>query len=237
MSSPSSFTRRKFLQSVALASGVGVIPSRRYLAFSLSSRAATSEPVPTPLQEFGYGEVAFDTGLQEQQLQQTHALLMELNEDSLLKPFRQMVGQPAPGQDLGGWYQYDANNRDHLFEIGFAPGCTFGQWVSALARSYAINRSPETRKKVLRLNRMYAKTIGGDFYENTRFPAYTYDKLVCGLIDSHQYAGDPDAFAILAETTKAALPHLPPKAVEHGLSDGVSIRRNVPRRPPDFSSS
>ncbi len=218
MSSPSSFTRRKFLQSVALASGVGVIPSRRYLAFSLSSRAATSEPVPTPLQEFGYGEVAFDTGLQEQQLQQTHALLMELNEDSLLKPFRQMVGQPAPGQDLGGWYQYDANNRDHLFEIGFAPGCTFGQWVSALARSYAINRSPETRKKVLRLNRMYAKTIGGDFYENTRFPAYTYDKLVCGLIDSHQYAGDPDAFAILAETTKAALPHLPPKAVEHGQS-------------------
>ena len=79
-------------------------------------------------------------------------------------------------------------NQDHLFEIGFAPGCTFGQWVSALARSYAINRSPETREKVLRLNRLYAKTIGGDFYENTRFPAYSYDKLVCGLIDSHQYA-------------------------------------------------
>jgi DUF1680 family protein len=63
---------------------------------------------------------------------------------------------------------------------------------------------------------LYAKTIGGDFYENTRFPAYTYDKLVCGLIDSHQYVGDPDAFAIMDETTKAALPHLPPKAVEHG---------------------
>ena len=143
---------------------------------------------------------------------------MELSEDSLLKPFREMVGQAAPGQDLGGWYQYDANNRDHLFDIGFAPGCTFGQWVSALARSYAIDRSPETREKVLRLNRLYAKTIGGDFYENTRFPAYTYDKLVCGLIDSHQYVGDPDAFAILAETTKTALPHLPPKAVEHGQS-------------------
>jgi DUF1680 family protein len=119
---------------------------------------------------------------------------------------------------LGGWYQYDANNRDHLFDIGFAPGCTFGQWVSALSRSYAINRSPETREKVLRLNRLYAKTIGGDFYENTRFPAYSYDKLVCGLIDSHQYAGDPDAFAILEETTKTALPHLPLKAVEHGQS-------------------
>ena len=106
----------------------------------------------------------------------------------------------------------------------FAPGCTFGQWVSALARSYAINRSPETREKVLRLNRLYAKTIGGDFYENTRFPAYIYDKLVCGLIDSHQYVGDPDAFAILAETTKTALPHLPPKAVEHGPTMALESR-------------
>ena len=75
---------------------------------------------------------------------------------------------------------------------------------------------PETREKVLRLNRLYAKTIDGDFYENTRFPAYSYDKLVCGLMDSHTYAGDPDALAILEQTTKTALPHLPKTAIEHG---------------------
>jgi DUF1680 family protein len=217
MSFVSSFSRRKFLQSAALASGAGVVP--RFRGSSLASNLFGSDAVSSrPLEEFGYGDVTLHSPLHEQQLQQTHALLMELSEDSLLKPFREMVGQPAPGQDLGGWYQYDANNRDHLFDIGFAPGCTFGQWVSALSRSYAINRSPETREKVLRLNRLYAKTIGGDFYENTRFPAYSYDKLVCGLIDSHQYAGDPDAFAILEETTKTALPHLPLKAVEHGQS-------------------
>jgi hypothetical protein len=216
MSFVSSFSRRKFLQSAALASTAGVIPRSR--SSSLTSLLGSDSVPSRPLEEFGYGDVTLHSPLHEQQLQQTHALLMELSEDSLLKPFREMVGQPAPGQDLGGWYQYDANNRDHLFDIGFAPGCTFGQWVSALSRSYAINRSPETREKVLRLNRLYAKTIGGDFYENTRFPAYSYDKLVCGLIDSHQYAGDPDAFAILEETTKTALPHLPLKAVEHGQS-------------------
>jgi DUF1680 family protein len=217
MSSVSSFSRREFLQSAALASAAGVVP--RFRKSSLTSNLFGADAVPSrPLEELGYGDVTLHSALHEQQLQHTHALLMELSEDSLLKPFREMVGQPAPGQDLGGWYQYDANNRDHLFEIGFAPGCTFGQWVSALARSYAINRSPKTREKVLRLNRLYAKTIGGEFYENTRFPAYTYDKLVCGLIDSHQYVGDPDAFVILAETTKTALPHLPPKAVEHGQS-------------------
>jgi DUF1680 family protein len=221
--SPRHVSRRRFLQSAAMASAAsvipGVIPDAKSSAFALQSGSDSSHPIHSGvLEEFDYGDVTLASEPHEQQLKQTHDLLMSLSEDSLLKPFRQMVGQPAPGDDLGGWYQYDANNRDHVFDIGFAPGCTFGQWVSALARSYAIHRSPETREKVLRLNRLYAKTIGGDFYENTRFPAYSYDKLVCGLIDSHQYVGDPDAFAILAETTKAALPHLPPKAVEHGQS-------------------
>ena len=213
MSPSHSVSRRKFLQSAALASAAGVIPRLR--GSSLTSLFGSDSVPSGPLAEFGYGDVSLHSALHDQQLQQTHALLMELNEDSLLKPFREMVGQPAPGTDLGGWYQYDAHNEDHLFQTGFAPGCTFGQWISALARSYAIDRSPATREKVLRLNRLYAKTIGGDFYENTRFPAYSYDKLVCGLIDSHQYVGDPDAFTILAETTKTAIPHLPPKAVEH----------------------
>ena len=81
---------------------------------------------------------------------------------------------------------------------------------------YAIKGSPEIREKVLRLNRLYARTISGEFYENNRSPAYCYDKLVCGLIDSHQLVGDPDAFSILERTTDTALPHLPGKAVEQG---------------------
>jgi DUF1680 family protein len=216
MPSSHSVSRRKFLQSAALASAASVIPHFSKSALAVRSAAGSGPKRSVPLEEFGYGDVSLASTLHEQQLQQTHDLLMALSEDSLLKPFRQMVGQPAPGEELGGWYQYDAHNENHLFETGFAPGCTFGQWVSALARSYAINRSPETREKVLRLNRLYAKTIGGEFYENSRFPAYSYDKLVCGLIDSQKYVGDPDAFAILEETTKTALPHLPKKAVEHG---------------------
>lgn len=140
---------------------------------------------------------------------------MGLSEDSLLKPFREMAGQPAPGADLGGWYVYEPNYDYHTFDAGFAPGATFGQWVSALARGYAITRSPEVRDKVLRLNRLYAQTISGDFYEKTRFPAYSYDKIVCGLIDSHEFVGDPYAFSILDHTTDTALPHLPKAAVEH----------------------
>jgi hypothetical protein len=202
--------RRGFLQSASLLS-VGVLTPDPWFTHIL--RGA---PALRPLEQFGYGDVVFDSGLHEKQLQETHSVLMELSDDSLLKPLRQMAGQPAPGEDLGGWYHYDPDYDSHPGDAGFAPACPFGQWVSALARMYAITGAPQTREKVLRLNRLYAQTISGDFYENNRFPAYCYDKLVCGLIDSLQFAGDPEAFAILDHTTDTALPHLPGKAVEHG---------------------
>ena len=145
-------------------------------------------------------------------------MLMGLDDDALMKPFRAMIGKPAPGQDLGGWYRYDPNYDWHTFDAGFAPSATFGQWVSALSRVYAVTGSQTAREKVLRLNRLYAQEINGKFYENNRFPAYCYDKLVCGLIDSHKYVGDALAWEILAKTTDAALPHLPDHAVEHGTS-------------------
>ena len=80
-----------------------------------------------------------------------------------------MTRQPAPGADLGGWYHFDPDYNPDTVDVGFAPGATFGQWVSALARAYAITGSPATRDKVLRLNRLYAQTISGDFYEKNRF--------------------------------------------------------------------
>jgi len=201
-------SRRTFVQSASLATA-GVLTAR--LKAPLAGRLDS-----LPLCEFGYDDVTLHSTLHEKQLHETHSVLMELNEDSLLKPFREMAGQTAPGADLGGWYHYEPDYDNNMVDTGFAPGLTFGQWVSALARVYAITGDAAIREKVLRLNHLYAKTISGDFYEKNRFPAYCYDKLVCGLIDSHQYASDPQAFAILEHTTNTALPHLPGKAIEHG---------------------
>ncbi|HTS38480.1 MAG TPA: beta-L-arabinofuranosidase domain-containing protein [Candidatus Solibacter sp.] len=207
----SSISRRRFLQSAALVSAASLPPFRPF--------AFASEPSAVPLEEFDYGDVSLDSPLHEQQLHQTHEVLMGLSEDALLKPFRQMIGKPAPGEDLGGWYRYDPNYDWHTFDAGFAPTATFGQWVSALARYYAITGDQATREKILRLNRLYAQVIDGEFYTlKNRFPAYCYDKLVCGLIDSHKYVGDPDALAILNKTTDTAVPHLPGHAIEHGKS-------------------
>jgi DUF1680 family protein len=201
-------SRRTFVQSASLATAGLALPGRLVWA------AGAGLPL---LQQFEYGDVTLNSEPHEKQLRETHALLMSLSDDSMLKPLREMSGQPAPGEELGGWYRYNPKYKVGVDDDGFAPGCTFGQWVSALARMYAITGDAATKEKVLRLNREYAKTITGEYYEKNRFPTYCYDKFVCGLMDSHTYVGDPDAFAILDQTTGTALPHFPEHAVEHGV--------------------
>jgi DUF1680 family protein len=200
-------SRRKFIRTASLATaGLATSPS-------WSPRLLAS---PTSiLAQFAYSDVKVSSALHSQQLEHTHSVLMALNEDSLLKPFRQMGGQPAPGGDLGGWYNYEPDYDYHSFDSGFAPGATFGQWISALARYYAATGDSATREKIFRLNRLYAKTISDGFYEKNRFPAYCYDKLLLGLLDSHTLAGDPDAYGILERTTDIAVKHLPEKAIPH----------------------
>ena len=104
---------------------------------------------------------------------------------------------------MGGWYD------------DFCPGAHFGQYVSALARFAGATNSEATRAKVKRLVRGLAETMdpSGKFFVDLRYPGYTYDKLVCGLIDAHSYAGDATAFDVLAATTRAALPHMADRAL------------------------
>ncbi len=201
---------------IFLASGLLAVGGWRYAARA-ASRGATAATA-TPLAELEYGQVQFSEGPLYDQARENHRLVLSLDEDALLRPFRVRAGQPAPGQDLGGWYDTYA----------FAPGATFGQWMSALSRHYAITGDAPTRAKVQRLVRGYAATIDaeGSFYRNNRFPAYTYDKLVGGLLDARRLSRDDAALATLARTTNAATPYLPPHAMP----------RNEHAHPPqDFS--
>jgi hypothetical protein len=116
MSPSNRFSRRRFLQSATLASAASVIPSVRNSAWAFGGSQVSNPIQPAPLEEFSYGDVTLHSALHEAQLQQTHAVLMDLNDDALLKPFRLMIGQPAPGEDLGGWYRYDPNYDWHTFD-------------------------------------------------------------------------------------------------------------------------
>jgi DUF1680 family protein len=207
MSKPS---RRAFLKtSAALAAGTAVLRSAP--AFAAPTAATTPD---TPLTQFDYHEIQLLDGPMLVQFQQNHALFLNLNEDSILKPFRQLTGMPAPGEDLGGWY-----SPSKLFDppknmTGYIPGHTFGQWLSGLSRAYAITGDKPTQAKVQRLVAGFAPTVSQKFYVDYCIPAYTFDKTNCGLIDAHQFAGNPQALAVLNHATDAVLPFLPAKALD-----------------------
>ena len=172
-----------------------------------------SVAVTAKLSQFGYADVQLLDGPMRRQFDANHAFFLALDDDKLLKPFRQAAGQPAPGDDMGGWYSYFAGFDPHKDFRGFIPGHSFGQYVSGLARAYAVTGSPETKAKVERLVRGFAPTVTEKFYVDYHLPAYTYDKTVCGLVDAYRYAGDASALAVLDKATDAVLPHLPEKAL------------------------
>jgi hypothetical protein len=148
-----------------------------------------------------------------EQFRYNHSLFLNLNEDSLLKPFRQLSGLPAPGEDMGGWYSPSSLFDPPKNMTGYVPGHTFGQFVSGLSRAYAVTGDKATQAKVERLVDGYAPTISEKFYSDYCLPAYTADKITCGLIDAHQFAGDRQALAVLNRSTEAVLPFLPSKAL------------------------
>jgi len=71
------------------------------------------------------------------------------------------------------------------------------------------------RAKVNRLVKGYGETLDdkAKFFEGYRLPAYTYDKLSCGLIDAHEYARDPQAMDIHEKLTREIRAYLPEKAL------------------------
>jgi DUF1680 family protein len=170
---------------------------------------------------FGYSDVQLLEGPLREQFDYNHDLFMHLDEDALLKPFRQREGMEAPGPDMGGWYDNsdDFNAKDNFH--GFVPGHSFGQYLSGLARAYAVTGSKMTQEKVHRLVRGFAETVeaSGKFYVDYHLPAYIYDKTSCGLIDAHEFAGCPDALDVHWRATQAVLPYLPEKALTRAEQD------------------
>ncbi len=175
--------------------------------------------IKPPLKQCTYDQVQLGASLLRDQLNYQVQLFMGISDDKLLKPFRKRAGQPAPGEDMGGWYDdsrdfhIDPNNWSSANWHGYIPGHSFGQYVSGLARSYAITGDEKIKQKVSDLVHKYALTISPRFFENYYLPAYTYDKLAIGLIDAYQYTGIEEAKTALDKLTTAVLPFLPEKAL------------------------
>ena len=205
-------SRRTFLKT-ATATTAATYAARTLPAWATAEKSLVA--INTPLTTFAYSDVELFDGPMKQQFDENHARFLGLDDDRLLKVFRQVAGLPAPGEDMGGWYDLTGFSLERNDFHGFIAGHTFGQYVSALARAYAVSGSEPTRAKINRLVKGYAETLDpkAKFFVDYRLPAYTYDKLSCGLIDAHEFAHDPLAMDVHEKLTRAMAAYLPEKAL------------------------
>jgi DUF1680 family protein len=200
-------SRRTFLTTSIAAAGAAAVSHRAYAAPPPALSGSTR------LEQFDYSDVRLLDGPMLEQFRANHAYFLALNDDSLLQPFRQKAGLPAPGEPMGGWYSWSKDFDPPKNMTGYVPGHTFGQYMSGLARAYAATGDDATQQKIAHLVRGYAEAITPKFYEDYPLPAYTSDKTACGLIDAHRFAHDPQALVVLSHATDVVLPFLPPKAL------------------------
>lgn len=202
------FSRRSFLRGGMTAAAAGALPRR-----IMAQATASADRGPTVLSQFSYGDVQLLEGPMLAQFRANREFFLSIDEDALLKPFRQRAGLPAPGQNMGGWYSWSDEFDPPNNMTGYIPGHTFGQYMSGLSRAYAATGDKATQAKVHRLVRGYAETITPKFYAGYPLPCYTFDKINCGLIDAFQFAQDSAALPALAHATDAVMPSLPPQAL------------------------
>ena len=206
-------SRRTFLQTATTAAAAASVWRARRARAEQAARGSVS--VTLPLATFPYGDVQLLDGPMKRQFDENHERFLHLDDDRMLKVFRQVAGMPAPGEDMGGWYDLTGFNLDTSDFQGFIAGHSFGQYVSGLARAYAVTGSEPTRAKVSRLVKGYADTLDDKaiFFKGYRLPAYTYDKLSCGLIDAYEFTRDPIALDVHEKLTRGVTAYLPEKAL------------------------
>jgi hypothetical protein len=186
------------------------------LSPALAVAAAVSRHV---IEECNRGDVVLLPGRARAQADATLEALLAMDENKLLRPFRQAAGMAIGADRFGGWYDStpDFHPPDNM--NGFIPGHSFGQYVSALARGYAASGDVRAKAKVERLLTGFAPTISPAFYRDYPLPAYTFDKLVIGLLVAHRLADNREAFALLGRATDAALPFLPARAIDRRVAE------------------
>jgi DUF1680 family protein len=194
-------SRRGFFHCAACAAtaaGTSAVPSTAWAADAMRGKEA--------LREFPYGAVRLTGGRLKAHYDHIHAHYLALDNDRLLKVFRQNAGLPAPGPDMGGWYDAD----------GFVPGLTFGQYVSGLARLAATTGDQATRAKVAALVDGFGDTMvkAANPYvgpnAQKEWAAYVMDKYVVGLLDAYQLCGVARAKELLPIVIDKCMPYVSP---------------------------
>ena len=193
-------TRRALIKAAAAPAILSGLGSFAAVALPAADRARE------PLRQFDYSQVKLTGGPFAKQYDALHAHYLALSNDRLLKVYRQRAGLPAPGEDMGGWYDLD----------GFVPGHSLGQYISGIARIGASTGDAACHQKVHDLVDGFAATLGPDNQSILRpktnlWICYTLDKHFAGLIDAATLSGMSRAKELLARILSGSESLLPAK--------------------------
>lgn len=196
-------SRREFIHCAACASAAGTFASAPALA---AGAPVATLPGKVAVQEFPYGAVRLTGGRMKRHFDHVHAHYLALDNDRVLKVFRQNAGLPAPGPDMGGWYDRD----------GFVPGLTIGQYISGLARLAAATDDAAAHAKVAALVDGFGKAfvaapnpyVGPKAQQ--QWAAYVMDKYVVGLIDAYRLSHVEQAKTLLPIVIEKCRPYISP---------------------------
>jgi hypothetical protein len=201
-------SRRAFLRSAASVAALGGV-GPGFGAPLGRGNMARHESLPSPgarLKDFDYGGVQLTGGPLKSQYDFIHAHYLALDDNRLLRVYRQHAGLAAPGLDMGGWYG----------EGGFIPGHSFGQYVSGLARLGRATGDAACHAKVGALVDGFAATLAANPVPYAGpgaqrvWPAYVLDKHIVGLLDACTLSGIERGRSLIPTVVHGALPFVPP---------------------------
>jgi uncharacterized protein len=138
------------------------------------------------LETFEYDGVRLLPGRARDQVLRARDVYFSVPNDDILKGFRQKAGLAAPGAGMRGWCEETS-------------ACIFGQLLSGMARLSRATGDTELRDKALALFEGWRETVAADGTPHMSRP-YDWEKLVCGLVDLHAYAGCGEALPALERT-------------------------------------
>lgn len=135
------------------------------------------EHSPFLLRNLDYLGVELFAGRWRRQFEENGQWLLALDENRLLRTFRDKAGIASDVPVYPGWYGKN--------------GATFGQYVTAMCKMYHITRDVRYKAKVLRLLNGWAETLSEDGHPNYAGDSdcYPFDKLLTALLDADAYLG------------------------------------------------
>ena len=222
-----SFSRRQFLSGAVAVAAASVVPSGLAHTFqdpvvnSPKNKADNHELVPWKALPFPMKQVRLLPGPFASGQERNRQYLHSLPNDRLAYSFRLTSGLTSSAQPFGGWEKPDSELRGHF---------NGGHYLSGVALTYASTGDEDLKKKgdalVSELAQCqdankngYLSAFPVEFFDRLRdrvrvwAPFYTIHKIMAGLLDMNQLAGNAQALDVLekmagwVDSYTAALPY------------------------------